>query len=280
MAQSRRWVFTLNNYTEEEEALLEFMADEAEYLVVGYEVGEEGTPHLQGAVVWKKPRRLAAVRKELERAHWEVMRGTTAQAAEYCKKEGEFREWGAMPGPSNKEDRKQVWRDLIAIAETQGVDEAMGLLKEAQPAVYVMNGQRVAGNLIQGKPFEGVREVVWLWGETGSGKSRTAHEAGCVPCEYGNRFFSFPPGATKVVIEEIDKIDLPLHEFLKITDRYGLKVNVKGGYQAWTPEVIYFTSTVPPEMVFPGANLPQVIRRITQIRELRSEEMEDVIVLE
>eukprot|EP00058_Branchiostoma_floridae_P013464 XP_002598952.1 hypothetical protein BRAFLDRAFT_79884 [Branchiostoma floridae] len=44
-----RWVFTLNNYTEGEAAAIKSLStDVVKFLVVGREVGEQGTPHLQG----------------------------------------------------------------------------------------------------------------------------------------------------------------------------------------------------------------------------------------
>lgn len=45
----RRFCFTLNNYTKEEEDYLQ--AFPCTWLVMGKEVGESGTPHLQGEVI-------------------------------------------------------------------------------------------------------------------------------------------------------------------------------------------------------------------------------------
>jgi len=45
----RRAVFTLNNYTDEEyKYLTEEFAPQTTWMVIGKEVGEQGTPHLQG----------------------------------------------------------------------------------------------------------------------------------------------------------------------------------------------------------------------------------------
>lgn len=52
MSQGKNWCFTINNWTEEEFQLLQDI--EVQYLVVGKEVGENLTPHLQGYVQLKK----------------------------------------------------------------------------------------------------------------------------------------------------------------------------------------------------------------------------------
>lgn len=49
MSKGLYWTFTLNNYTAEEEgSMMDALAEQCIYLIVGKEVGEEGTPHLQG----------------------------------------------------------------------------------------------------------------------------------------------------------------------------------------------------------------------------------------
>lgn len=51
----RNWCFTLNNYTPEEEILIQSkVPDEISYVAYSHEQGKEGTPHLQGYLQMKK----------------------------------------------------------------------------------------------------------------------------------------------------------------------------------------------------------------------------------
>lgn len=84
MSRSRGWCFTLNNYTEAEETAL--LTLDIKYIVIGREVGEKGTPHLQGYIEFVNQRNLAQVKKYNEKAHWETRKGTPSEAANYCKK--------------------------------------------------------------------------------------------------------------------------------------------------------------------------------------------------
>lgn len=100
MASSRRWVFTLNNYTEDDEQqLIRFFAEHnVVYLIFGREVAPTtGTRHLQGFLILPSPRRRAFLVRTLFQAHFETARGTSAQAADYCKKEGDHVELGTLP---------------------------------------------------------------------------------------------------------------------------------------------------------------------------------------
>lgn len=84
--RSKSWCFTINNYTDDDIARLESLTDKVHYLVAGREVGETGTPHLQGFVKFKTRVRLAGALAIIGRAHMEVARMVRA-AVEYCKKE-------------------------------------------------------------------------------------------------------------------------------------------------------------------------------------------------
>jgi len=66
------------------------------YFVSGEEVGEQGTPHLQCYAEFSSPVRMTTMRKVLGGAHFDVSRGTPKQASDYCKKEGDFEEWGTL----------------------------------------------------------------------------------------------------------------------------------------------------------------------------------------
>lgn len=101
-----RWCLTLNNYTEDEvEQWNNVLGDElvVRYGIYGFEVGESGTPHLQGFVILNQPARLTAIRALFgERVHAEFAKATSKRAAEYCKKDKEFKEFGQFPGSQGK----------------------------------------------------------------------------------------------------------------------------------------------------------------------------------
>lgn len=96
--QTRHWIFTLNNWTQEDDDALKALGPEVTYLVYGYETSETGTPHLQGYVVFPRVKRFNEARSLLPGTpHLEAKRGSPAQAAEYCKKDGVFQEFGVCP---------------------------------------------------------------------------------------------------------------------------------------------------------------------------------------
>ena len=90
---AKRWCFTLNN----PKAPIQFNEVTMDYLVYGNEVGESGTPHHQGFVVFKQQKRIGNLKDINGLAHWEIANGTNQQAADYCKKDGDFVEFGTLP---------------------------------------------------------------------------------------------------------------------------------------------------------------------------------------
>lgn len=103
MSGAKNWCFTVNNYVDNDIEKIEemFTHGHFNYVVYGIEVGESGTPHLQGYVQLKKKLRLSQVKSLISsRAHLEVQRGSVMQAVIYCKKDGNFKEFGEvqMPG--------------------------------------------------------------------------------------------------------------------------------------------------------------------------------------
>jgi len=103
MAQSTRWCFTLNNPSAEDEARFAEYGDSLQryglrYLIYGREVGDSGTRHLQGFFIANSRLRLRSVRHLFgERGHYECARATSDRAADYCRKDGDFSEFGSIP---------------------------------------------------------------------------------------------------------------------------------------------------------------------------------------
>ena len=89
---TRRICFTKNNYEESDiDALL--AEERFSYVIFGLEVGEQGTPHLQGYAEFHKKTKFATIAKKYK-MHCEVTRGTQKEAVDYCKKDGNWRERG------------------------------------------------------------------------------------------------------------------------------------------------------------------------------------------
>lgn len=108
-----RYAFTLNNYTPREVDHISNLVndDRVSYVIFGREVGENGTPHLQGFIKLVSSMRLVAVKTLVSsRAHFEQCRGTSAHNITYCKKDGDFVEFGTPPS----EDQGKR-NDIVAI---------------------------------------------------------------------------------------------------------------------------------------------------------------------
>ena len=96
--RSRGWCWTINNPTFGDSLDLEALKNNCTYFVFGRERGEDrGTAHWQGYCYFKNHVGAARVRQLLRRAHVEPQRGTCNQAITYCKKDGDFEEWGQAP---------------------------------------------------------------------------------------------------------------------------------------------------------------------------------------
>lgn len=87
----RRWCFTLNNPLPGSlELLVKQFGERGAKYVIGREIGEEGTPHLQGYVNFNGLIRFSTLKRQWPRCHWEAARGSEQQNIKYCSKDGGF----------------------------------------------------------------------------------------------------------------------------------------------------------------------------------------------
>lgn len=140
MPQASRWCFTLNNPTTEERTYYAGLGEHphCKYLVIGRETGEQGTPHLQGFILLDRTYRHARIRSLLPRSHVDQTRGTTKQASDYCKKDGDFDEYGTLPtnsGANSVLDPLYEWGDAF-IAE-HGRGPTSPEIARAHPTAYL-----------------------------------------------------------------------------------------------------------------------------------------------
>jgi len=96
--KSKYWCFTINNYDEDDIHVLRNIMDSGlitTYVVFGRELSQSGTPHIQGYMELKSRWDLKRLKRSFfNTAHFEARRGTPEEAAEYCKKDGDWEESG------------------------------------------------------------------------------------------------------------------------------------------------------------------------------------------
>lgn len=84
--QCKYWCFTYNNYKIEQiETLEHTLKNESDWYVFQEETGENGTPHLQGTICFKKRLRLTELKCFDNNIHWEKTKAIN-KAKEYCTK--------------------------------------------------------------------------------------------------------------------------------------------------------------------------------------------------
>lgn len=253
MSRSRNFVFTLNNYTaEEEEAVKAWVCV---YLIFGKEVGEEGTPHLQGYVAFANARTLSALKKLSLRAHWEIARGTPKQASEYCEKDGVVFEIGTRPlSQVDKGGKEQSrWKDaFVAVDEGRLEDVSMDILcchlKQVEYAVKrVRLGKRKVVTL------DGPSEHQWIVGKTRCGKTRRAmlENPGAYIKDPNTVWWDGYNGEEVVIIDDFDKFQVKQGGDIKRwLDRYPVQAQTKGGQEIIRPRKVVVTSQYYPSEIW------------------------------
>jgi len=235
----RSWCFTLNNYTADEEAYLQSL--DVKYLVYGREVAPTtGTKHLQGFVILKNSLRHSTIRKLLPRCHVEPKKASNEQAAEYCKKDGDFVEVG---DPIKKQGKRS---DLEIICKLVDKGESLSEIAEKYPATYVRNYRGIKDYMnVRAKPYTPT-DVRGLWyvGEPGTGKTKQAREL--FPDAYlksQNKWWDGYQGQKSVILDDLDKGGVGLGHLIKIwADRYSCTAETKGAVVNLVHEKLIVTS--------------------------------------
>jgi len=119
--KAKFWCFTLNNHTDVD--CFTSLPVGVTYLLYGREVGDSGTPHLQGFLALRLRQQISFVKRLFDRAHWEISRNVGA-SIEYCKKEGNYTELGAPPvvQPGKRNDL-EAFKEAVTTGAVQSLDD-------------------------------------------------------------------------------------------------------------------------------------------------------------
>lgn len=160
----RNFTITFNNYGSQDVSdLTDFVEKNCTKYLLAYEVGESGTPHIQGFMCFKSQRSFSAVTKwrgyseRLKRAHIEVMRGSVKQNIKYCSKEDNI--FCVSDGLLKEAPAKSKFQQMV-------IKRCMKRYKD----VKWRDWQQEIVDLLKTEPDE--RSIYWYWEPEGRvGKS-------------------------------------------------------------------------------------------------------------
>lgn len=124
--------FTYNNYTPEDELRIRGAVGMGgiKYIVYGREVGECGTPHLQGYLQSNQDK-YKRLMKVIGTCHMEKQKGDSKQASDYCKKDGDWVEFGTYEHIDAPKARQGKRTDLDAVKSLISEGKSYEEIKEA-----------------------------------------------------------------------------------------------------------------------------------------------------
>lgn len=244
-----------------------------------------GRRHFQCYLEFSKPQRGSSIASKFgltgDSVRFETARGSCDENIRYCTKEESRLAAGLQlgtPGPG------QGARSDIQRAVSLLKDHGIRRVAEEEPCVFVkfhkgLSALQSALRTGSSQSFN-KREVIVVWGPTGTGKTRFAYDS------YGQQSFFRVPPAIKgnqpwfdgyidqetVLIDDYGGDSLyPLPFLLQLLDGYAMQVPVKGGFVEWTPKRVIITSNLEPKYWYQGAPNEQqqaMARRFTHVQDM------------
>lgn len=239
------------------------------YMIIGFEVGAQGTPHLQGYLDLENPRTLTGLTRVCKFIHWEMRKGSAEQAIKYCMKDGKYYEYGKSNSQGERNDLVEV-RDRI----TSGV--SVDTIAIENPNLFHQYGRTLnkIEDLTMRKRFRTeMTRGTWYWGKTGVGKSHVAFDGFTPETHYvfpnDNGWWDGYCQQETVIFNDF-RGEIPYNELLNILDKWPYSVKRRGREPLpFVSKHVIITSSLPPEEVYCKRNerdsLAQLLRRLSVV---------------
>lgn len=259
----RQGIFWLLTIPKQDWAPPETLPDWCSWIKGQEEKGNHtGYYHWQVIVAFKSKRSLRQVKSLFGRtAHCELSRSDAADGyvwKEDTRVEGTQFELGAKPIRRNsKVDWELVWTAAKS-----------GKMEPIPAHIRVQSFRTLQSIAAAYAPVLGMERTTFVfWGRTGTGKSRRAWEEageGAYSKDPRSKFWDGYDDQQHVVIDEF-RGGIDVSHLLRWTDRYPVRVEVKGSSKPLVCTKLWITSNVPPQKWYPDLDeetLSAVMRRL------------------
>lgn len=273
--RSRAWVYTLNNYTPEELASLKELTTRPKgpvYNVYAEEVGDAGTPHVQGYLYYRNPRAWSSVSSQIPRAFMEPAKGSCASNLDYIKgpynKNGKSKpvnptaiELGTPPKQGNRIDIQDVC-ELVQQGQS---------MREIVPLATSCQSVRMAE--ISLRYFEPKRDymtnIYWFYGSTGTGKTTKALALCDDPymAMDTDKWWDGYDAHSDVIIDDYRASFCKFSTLLKLGNQAPHAIETKGGTRQFRARRIFITTPYSVDRTWSSRtseDICQLKRRIVQ----------------
>jgi len=255
----KTWCITWNNYTEENIQKLKDL-EGFNLLTIGKEVGESGTPHLQVSITFKRACRWSQLKRVLKSPHIELAINPD-WAHNYCIKDDKYiRIDNRTQGARN--DLKDIAKNIAVKGLRETIFERPDMYIKYHAGMEKLNAVFVDFK----RDFKPI--VYWLYGDTGTGKTRYVieHEPDLWMSGKNLEWWQGYNGQKATVFDDFRKDFCTFHELLRIIDRYPYTVMVKGGSRELCSERMYITTPYSPQDTYETReDVKQLLRRIDYI---------------
>jgi len=262
MSRVRRYCYTYNNYDTKGMDVINSI--ECRYMIYGKEIGESGTPHLQGYVEMNKAIELKTMVKRYPGIHWIVCNGTQAENIKYCSKGGDIVEMGDKCEPGKRMDIHSMVSEMKKGKRITDIVEDTTYAVNLQTLVMYEKLQP-----LYAPKRNWATEVIWLYGKSGSGKSRLARQWTNPNDLYvkssGSKWWCGYEQQSDIILDDFRPEWMAFSDLLTLLDRYECRVEVKGGSRQILARKIIITSHKAPELMYCNLkeDYEQLKRRIT-----------------
>lgn len=264
--QSRKWQLTINNpvekgYTHEKLNDILSTMRSVIYHCMADEVGENGTYHTHLFICGRGGIRFSTLKKNFTGAHFEMCKGTAQENMEYVSKTGKwekdrkhgtcvpdtFEEHGEMP--VERKGRRDDMDDLYSMIK-DGLSN-YDILEQMPEALLNLDKVEAARQTVIQETYKDRwrdLEVCYIYGTTGTGKTRSVMEAYGYPNVFRVTDYSHPfdnyRGQDVVIFEEF-RSSIRLSDMLNYLDGYPLELPCRyaNKYACYTK--VFLISNIP-----------------------------------